>query len=240
MKIDIITIFPGMFDSVLNASILKRAVDKKKLKVKIHYLRDFAEGKHLQVDDSPYGGGCGMVMKLEPILKCLKSIRGAKKAKKLILTPAGSLFDQAAAVELSKEKQIVLLCGHYEGYDERVVKFFDGELSIGDYVLTGGELPAMVIVDAIARLIPGVLGNEDSAKQDSFMDGLLDCPHYTKPAVYKKMKVPEVLLSGNHKKINEWRRQEALERTRERRPALFKAKAGKEASKAENRKDGGI
>ncbi|MEI7903948.1 MAG: tRNA (guanosine(37)-N1)-methyltransferase TrmD [Candidatus Firestonebacteria bacterium] len=220
MKIDIITIFPEMFDSVLNASILKRAAQKKKLKARALNLRDFASGKHKNVDDTPYGGGCGMVMKIEPVIAALKSIRGYKKARKIIFTPAGRVFNQKKAVELSKEKHLILLCGHYEGYDERLVQFFDEEISIGDYVLTGGELPAMSVIDAVTRLLPGVLGNEDSAKQDSFMDGLLDYPHFTRPADWKGLKVPEVLLNGNHAKINEWRKKEAEKRTRERRPDL--------------------
>lgn len=221
MKIDIITIFPEMFDSILNASILKRAVKKKKLKVKILNLRDFAKGKHKNVDDAPYGGGCGMVMKIEPVVAALKSIIGYKKAKKVIFSPAGSTFNQKRAVEFAKEKHIIMLCGHYEGYDERIVQFFDEEISIGDYVLTGGELPAVSVIDAVTRLLPGVLGNEDSAKQDSFMEGLLDYPHYTRPAEWKGIKVPEVLLNGDHAKINEWRKKEAFKRTRERRPDLI-------------------
>ena len=205
MKIDIITIFPEMFDSILNASILKRAVKKKKLKVKILNLRDFAKGKHTNVDDAPYGGGCGMVMKIEPVVAALKSIIGYKKAKKVIFSPAGSTFNQKRAVEFAKEKHIIMLCGHYEGYDERIVQFFDEEISIGDYVLTGGELPAMILIDCISRQIPGVLGKYESLEEERVSSSEV----YTRPEILKykgkKYRVPKVLLSGNHKKIEEWK-----------------------------------
>ena len=226
MHVDIITIFPSMFDSVLSSSILKRAIEKGKLEVKVHNLRDYAEDKHNTTDDAPYGGGAGMVMKVEPIAKCLKDVEKKKKGFKILLTPAGKKFDQALAKKLAKKKNLIFVCGHYEGFDERVRDYIDEEISIGDYVLTGGEIPAMLIVDAVMRLLPGVLGNDESAKNESFMEGLLDYPHYTRPADYKGKKVPEVLLSGNHEKIAKWRSEEAFKLTKEKRPDLL-AKASK-------------
>jgi tRNA (guanine37-N1)-methyltransferase len=224
MHVDIITIFPSMFDSVLNSSILKRAVKKGKLRVTVNNLRDYAEEKHNTTDDAPYGGGAGMVMKVEPIAKCLKSIEKKKKGFKILLTPAGKKFDQKMAIKLAKKKNLILVCGHYEGFDERVKDYIDEEVSIGDFVLTGGEVPALVIIDAVARLLPGVLGNKESAKNESFMADILDYPHYTRPADYKGKKVPEVLLSGNHKAIAKWRSEEALKLTKEKRPDLLKEK----------------
>jgi tRNA (guanine37-N1)-methyltransferase len=213
-----------MFDSVLNSSILKRAVKKGKLRVTVNNLRDYAEEKHNTTDDAPYGGGAGMVMKVEPIAKCLKSIEKKKKGFKILLTPAGKKFDQKMAIKLAKKKNLILVCGHYEGFDERVKDYIDEEVSIGDFVLTGGEVPALVIIDAVARLLPGVLGNKESAKNESFMADILDYPHYTRPADYKGKKVPEVLLSGNHKAIAKWRSEEALKLTKEKRPDLLKEK----------------
>lgn len=224
MHVDIITIFPSMFDSVLNSSILKRAVKKGKLRVTVNNLRDYAEDKHNTTDDAPYGGGAGMVMKVEPIVKCLKSIEKKKKGFKILLTPAGKKFDQKMAIKLAKKKNLILVCGHYEGFDERVKDYIDEEVSIGDFVLTGGEVPALVVIDAVVRLLPGVLGNKESAKNESFMADFLDYPHYTRPADYKGKKVPEVLLSGNHKAIAKWRSEEALKLTKEKRPDLLKEK----------------
>ncbi|MCX5776848.1 MAG: tRNA (guanosine(37)-N1)-methyltransferase TrmD [Candidatus Firestonebacteria bacterium] len=224
MHVDIITIFPSMFDSVLNSSILKRAVKKGKLRVTVNNLRDYAEDKHNTTDDAPYGGGAGMVMKVEPIAKCLKSIEKKKKGFKILLTPAGKKFDQKMAIKLAKKKNLILVCGHYEGFDERVKDYIDEEVSIGDFVLTGGEVPALVVIDAVVRLLPGVLGNKESAKNESFMADFLDYPHYTRPADYKGKKVPEVLLSGNHKAIAKWRSEEALKLTKEKRPDLLKEK----------------
>lgn len=222
MNIEIITIFPKMFKSVFNTSILKRAIEKGKIKVKLHNLRDFTTDKHRSVDDASYGGGGGMVLKIEPLVRCLKKIESTnRKYRKILLTPVGEKFNQKKAVKLSKQENLVFICGHYEGIDERIRYFIDEEISIGDYVLTGGELAAMVIIDAVVRLLKGTLGNKDSAKNDSFMKGLLDFPHYTRPASFMKLKVPEVLLSGNHKEIEEWRRKESLRRTKERRPDLL-------------------
>ena len=233
MHVDVITIFPRMFDSVLGSSILKRAVEKGKLSVKVHNLRDYAEGRHQNTDDTPYGGGAGMVMKVEPIVKCLKAVEKKKKGFKILLTPAGKTFDQAMAKKLAKKKNIILVCGHYEGFDRRVADYVDEEVSIGDYVLTGGEIPAMAIVDAVTRLLPGVLGNAESIKNESFMENLLDYPHYTRPAVFKGKKVPEVLLSGNHALIEAWRKEEALKLTKKIRPDLLKSTAKKEVRKLE-------
>ncbi len=233
MQFDIVTIFPGMFASVLDSSILKRAAEKGKLLVKIHNLRDYAEGRHQNTDDTPYGGGAGMVMKVEPIVKCLKAVEKKKKGFKILLTPAGKTFDQAMAKKLAKKKNIILVCGHYEGFDRRVADYVDEEVSIGDYVLTGGEIPAMAIVDAVTRLLPGVLGNAESIKNESFMENLLDYPHYTRPAVFKGKKVPEVLLSGNHALIEAWRKEEALKLTKKIRPDLLKSTAKKEVRKLE-------
>lgn len=223
MIIDVITIFPEMFESVLNSSILKRAKHKGIIKINFFNPRDFTTDKHRTVDESPYGGGGGMVMKIEPLVKCLKKIVSLrKKTRKILLTPAGEAFNQKKAIELSKKKNIAFICGHYEGIDERIKNYIDEEISIGDYVLTGGELPAMVITDSIVRLLPGALGNESSAENESFMAGLLDFSHYTRPEKFEGYKVPKVLLSGNHKKIAEWRTEESLKRTKQRRPDLIR------------------
>ena len=222
MKIDVITIFPGMFESVLNSSILKRARQKGLIEIEFHNPRDFTVDKHRTVDEPPYGGGGGMVMKIEPLVKCLKKVVGLrKKAGIILLTPAGKRFNQKKAIELSKKKRLILICGHYEGIDERISYYIDEEISAGDYVLTGGELPAMAVIDAIARLLPGVLGNSDSVKHESFMGGVLDFPHYTRPEKFEGRRVPKVLLSGDHKKIAEWRRKESLKHTEQRRPDLI-------------------
>jgi tRNA (guanine37-N1)-methyltransferase len=224
MRVDILTIFPKMFDPVLNESIVKRARLKGKVKFYIHDLRDFTSDKHRKVDDRPFGGGSGMVMRVEPIFNCIQSIkRKAKDAKVILFTPQGRRLDQGKVKKLSKLKHLILICGHYEGVDERVrSKIADEEISIGDYVLTGGELPAMVLIDAIIRLIPGVLGDKNSLNFESFEGNLLEYPHYTRPAIFRKMDVPEVLLSGDHHKIEAWRRAQALKRTKERRPDLLK------------------
>jgi tRNA (guanine37-N1)-methyltransferase len=224
IRFDILTLFPEMFDSPFGFSILKRAAEKGLLETCLHNIRDFAEDKHRITDDAPYGGGGGMVMKVEPIDRALKSIVGERHNDLIVLlTPQGKPFNQACAEELSSYSRIVLVCGHYEGVDERVrTHLVDREISIGDYILTGGELSAMVVVEAVARLIPGVLGNNESASMDSFSDGLLEYPHYTRPADYKGMKVPEVLVSGNHREILGWRRRESLKRTALKRPDLLK------------------
>ncbi|WP_031515353.1 tRNA (guanosine(37)-N1)-methyltransferase TrmD [Desulfofalx alkaliphila] len=223
MRIDILTLFPEMFDGPINTSILKRARDNKIISINLHNIRDYSQNKHRTVDDTPYGGGAGMVMQAEPIFKAMEKLNQEGKAERVIMMcPQGRTFTQQMAKELAQEKHLVLLCGHYEGIDERVKeKLVTDEISIGDYVLTGGELPAMVVVDAVARMIPGVLGEMASAQQDSFYHGLLDHPHYTKPREYQGLSVPEVLLSGHHKNIDRWRRRQSLLRTLERRPDLL-------------------
>lgn len=224
IRFDILSLFPEMFDSPLNYSILRRAGEKGLLDVRLHNIRDYAQDRHRVTDDAPYGGGGGMVMKVEPIDRALSAIEGeGNRDPVILLTPQGELFTQTIAKDLSYCSRIILVCGHYEGVDERVrAHLIDRELSIGDYVLTGGELAAMVIVDAVSRLIPGVLGNDESAVTDSFSGGLLEYPHYTRPAEYRGWKVPDVLLSGNHREIDEWRRREALRRTQLKRPDLLK------------------
>jgi tRNA (guanine37-N1)-methyltransferase len=224
MQIDVITIFPKMFSAVLDESIIKRAQQKKKLKVNIIDLRDFSGDKHRKVDDRPFGGGPGMVMRAEPFYAAVEHIskKGKKRPKVVLLCPRGKPLTQKKCQEFAKEKHLVLLCGHYEGIDERVKKIVDAEVSVGDYVLTGGELPAMVLIDAITRLIPGVLGHADSNKSETFEGGLLEYPHYTRPAIFKEMKVPEILLSGDHKRIAVWRREQAVRITKKKRPDLLK------------------
>ena len=220
MIIDIVTLFPGMFDGFLNESIIKRAIADNLVTVNIINLRDFTLDKHKHVDDTPYGGGAGMVLKCQPMFDCLKSLKSID-TKTILMTPQGKTFSQNISLELSKEKHIILVCGHYEGFDERIRSKVDLELSIGDYVLTGGELPAMVISDSIIRLINGAI-KEESHMYDSFQNGLLEHPHYTKPAEYEGMSVPLVLINGNHKLIDEWRRKESLKNTYNKRPDLLK------------------
>ena len=211
MKIDILTLFPEMFDGFLNTSIIKRALDNKYVDIKVHNFRDYSQDKHKRVDDYPYGGGAGMVLMCEPIFRAIESLK-TKDAITIMLTPAGKLFKQEIAKDLSNKKHIILLCGHYEGFDERIKTIVDMELSIGEYVLTGGEVPAMAITDAITRLIPGVITKE-SLDSESFTDNLLDYPNYTRPEVFRGMKVPEVLLSGHHKNIEEYRKEERIKMT---------------------------
>ena len=229
MKIDVLTIFPGMFDAVLGESIIKRAQQKRKVSIKIHNLRDYANDKRRTVDDRPFGGGPGMVLKVEPIYKAVKHIldkNGTKKGKNskvILVTPQGKRFNQQMAKRLSKFNRLLLICGHYEGVDERVKKLLvDYEISIGDYILTCGELPVMVLIDSIVRLIPGVLGDEQSKLTESFENNLLEYPQYTRPTTFCGLEVPKILLSGNHNRIKEWRMQQALTRTRKRRPDLLK------------------
>lgn len=230
MRIDIITIFPGMFDYIFCESIIKRAQLKKKVEITVHDLRDYSpDKKHKKVDDRPFGGGSGMVMCVEPIanaveklMKKTRYLRGKKRV--ILLTPQGKQLNQRVAGRISRYKHIIMICGHYEGIDERLSKYFvDEEISIGDYVLTGGELPAMVLVDCVVRLLPGVLGDKNSLNFESFEGNLLEYPQYTRPAVFRGMKVPPVLLSGNHKKIEAWRKSEALKRTKKKRPDLLNA-----------------
>lgn len=222
MKIDYLTLFPQMFDGVLNQSILKRAQDKEMLQINTVDFRDFAENKHNQVDDYPFGGGQGMVLKPEPIFNAMKNIEKTENTRVILMCPQGRPFNQEIAQELSHSEHLVFICGHYEGYDERIRQHLvTDEISMGDYVLTGGELPAMVMTDAIVRLIPGVLGNQQSHEDDSFQDGLLEFPQYTRPRSYQDMNVPEVLLSGNHAHIDLWRHEQKLIRTWEKRPDLL-------------------
>jgi tRNA (guanine37-N1)-methyltransferase len=226
LNFDVLTLFPGMLEGPLNESILKRGRGKGLLNITVRNIRDYTEDKHKTADDSPYGGGAGMVLKPAPIFKAIEAIKAEHPGEPfltILLSPQGRLFDQQRAEELSGEtRRIILLCGHYEAIDERVIDaLVDEELSIGDYVLTGGELAALVVIDAVARLLPGVLGDEESAYRDSFGDGLLDHPHYTRPAEFLGRKVPDVLLSGNHADIDRWRRRESLKATLAKRPDLL-------------------
>lgn len=235
MRFDVLTVFPGMFSGPLTESILRRAQENGLIEVVVHDLRDYTTDRHRTTDDSPFGGGAGMVMLAEPIAAALEGVRRELpgiRPRVIALTPAGRRFDQSLARELAGEEWLILLCGHYEGIDERALALADEELSIGDYVLTGGELPAAVVIDAVARLLPGVLGDAASPVEESFDDGLLEYPQYTRPAVWRGQPVPEVLLSGNHAAIRRWRRKEALRRTWRRRPDLLQ---GRELSK-EDRK----
>lgn len=219
MRIDILTLFPDMFKNVFEESIVKRAQELGKLEINIVNFRDYTDDPHKKVDDTPYGGGAGMVLTCQPIFDCVNALK-TDETKVILLTPDGVLYKQKQAYDLSKEKHLIIISGHYEGFDERIRSICDLEISIGDYVLTGGEIASMVLVDSIARLIPGVI-IEESHINDSFNDNLLDYPTYTKPRIYNGMEVPEVLLSGDHKKIKEYREQESLKRTLERRPDLL-------------------
>lgn len=226
MLIDIITLFPEMFAGVFGESIIKRAVEKNILTIRFTQLRDFAFDKHRQVDDSPFGGGAGMVLKPEPVYRAVRDVLSKSDenfSRKIIITdPSGEVFTQSKAKELAALDQIIFVCGHYEGFDARIYDLADELISIGDYVLTGGELPAMVIVDAVARMLPNVLGSAESAVTDSFFDGMLGYPQYTRPREFEGKVVPEVLLSGNHAEIKKWREEQALNLTRLRRPDLIK------------------
>ena len=219
MKIDILTLFPEMFETIFSYSIIKRAIDEKKVEIEIHNFRDYSKDSHHKVDDTPYGGGCGMVLTCQPIFDCVESLK-TQNSKVILLTPDGLPYKQKVAYELSKEKHLILICGHYEGFDDRIRTLCDYEISIGDYVLTGGELASMVLTDSIVRLLPGVI-EEESHKNDSFNNNLLDYPTYTKPRVFRGMEVPSVLLSGDHKKIAEYRLQESMKKTKEKRPDLL-------------------
>ena len=226
MRIDMVTIFPEMFAGPFGDSITKRAVDKGILDIHFTNFRDFAEDKHHHVDDSPFGGGAGMVLKPEPMYKAVRdvlarTIEYAENRRVLIMDPSGPTFNQAKAKELAQYDQLVFICGHYEGFDARIYKLADEAISIGDFVLTGGELPAMVITDAVSRMLPGVLGHEESAPTDSFYEGLLEFPQYTRPREFEGMEVPEVLLNGDHAKIRQWRREQSLLVTQKYRPDLL-------------------
>lgn len=223
MQIDIITIFPELFTPFLKTSIIKRAQEKKRVKIYVHNLRDFTSDKHKKVDDRPFGGGPGMVMTPQPLFDAIKKIKGKKKAKVVLLCPSGKTLTQTMAKGLAKSKNLILICGHYEGIDERVREYMvDESISIGDYVLTGGEIPAMVLVDCLTRLVPGVLGREESLVDESFEQNLLEYPQYTRPANFRGKKVPNVLLSGHHEAIKKWRVRESLSRTKKYRPDLLK------------------
>jgi tRNA (guanine37-N1)-methyltransferase len=224
MRIDILTLFPEMFESPLSCSIIKRAQDSGVVEIALTDIRNFSTDSYRKVDDKPYGGGPGMVMMPGPVFECFEHVQklSEEKGRVILLTPQGERFDQAKARRLSGEKRLILIAGKYEGFDERIRTGLGAEqISVGDYVLSGGELAAMVIIDAIVRLLDGALGDEDSAKNDSFSEGLLEYPQYTRPEVFRGMKVPEILLSGDHAKIAEWRRRQALERTEKWRPDLL-------------------
>lgn len=219
MKIDILTLFPNMFTGFINESIIKRAINNNLVEINVHNIRDYSPFKNKQVDDYPFGGGPGMVLMCEPIFNAIESLR-KENTKVIMLTPSGEVFNQKVATRLSKFEHIILLCGHYEGFDERIKTIVDMEISIGDYILTGGEIPAIAITDTIVRLIPGVINNE-SLDSESFNDNLLDYPVYTRPEVFRDMKVPEVLLSGHHANIEKYRKEEQLRITKERRKDLL-------------------
>lgn len=226
MNFDVLTLFPQFFDGFIQHSIIGRAVDKGTIKINPINIRDFAKNKHKQADDYPYGGGAGMVMLPQPLADSIKYALSKYEDFKppvIYMSPQGKVFNQKMAAELSKEKALIFLCGHYEGIDQRIIdKYVDMEVSVGDYVLTGGELPSMIMIDAVARLIPGVLGSFDSVSEESHTDGLLEYPHYTRPQEFEGMSVPDVLLSGNHKEIEKWRRYESIRNTFLKRPDLLK------------------
>ena len=223
IRFDVLSIFPEMLVSPLSFSLLKKAQEKGLLSVNLHDIRNWAEDKHKMTDDAPYGGGCGMVMKVEPVEKALAAVKSSiENLLVVLMTPQGETFNQNIAAELAKKEQIIIICGRYEGVDERIREHLvDREISIGDYILTGGELSALVVIDAVSRLVPGVLGNEESLVSESFSSGLLEYPQYTRPAEYKGWKVPDVLASGNHAEIELWKKKESLQRTYKRRPDLL-------------------
>lgn len=221
MRIDILTLFPEMFQGVLHTSMLGRAEEKGILEFRAHNIRDWSANKHHNTDDYAFGGGAGMVMMAQPVFDCMEAVLAGGSARRILMTPRGRQLTPGLARELALEPRLVILAGHYEGLDERISELIDDEISIGDYVLTGGELPAMVLIDCVSRFIPGVLGCSESAEDESFSDGLLEYPQYTRPADFRGRKVPEVLLNGNHAEIAKWRRQQALLKTRRMRPDLL-------------------
>ncbi|MEW9108568.1 MAG: tRNA (guanosine(37)-N1)-methyltransferase TrmD [Cytobacillus gottheilii] len=224
MKIDVLTLFPEMFEGVFGHSILKKAAEQKAAQYNVVNFRDYADNKHKTVDDYPYGGGAGMVLKPQPIFDAVEDVKSSSEAKSrvVLLCPQGERYNQKKAEELAAEEHLIFICGHYEGYDERIREHIvTDEISIGDFVLTGGELGAMVIIDSVVRLLPGVLGNQESHQKDSFSTGMLEHPHYTRPADFRGLKVPDVLVSGNHAHIEEWRVKQSLKRTYTRRPDLL-------------------
>ena len=227
MRIDILTLFPEMFHNVLGESIMKIAGEKELVNFNLHNIRDYSNDKHRCVDDKPYGGGAGMVMKPEPVFNAVEAVEAQDdvESTKILLTPQGETLNQEIADDLSKKARLMIICGHYEGFDERIRSGIDvREISIGDYVLTGGEIPAMVVIDSVVRLVPGVLGGNSSLQDESFVNRHLEYPQYTRPAEFRGMKVPEILKSGHHTKIEEWRTKEAITRTQERRPDLLEDK----------------
>jgi len=221
LRIDILTLFPEMFDGVLSASMLGRAQANGLIDIRVHNIRDHTDNKHKKAADYPFGGGAGLVMMAQPIYDCMDAVLEGGTARRILMTPRGRTLNQKIAKELSQEDRLILLCGHYEGVDERVMEIIDDEISVGDYVLTGGELPAMVLVDCVSRLIPGVLGSEDSAADESFSEDLLEYPQYTRPASFRGMDVPEILLNGHHAKIQAWRKEQARLKTALNRPDLL-------------------
>lgn len=235
MRFDVLSIFPEMLQSPLSYSLLKKAQEKGLINICLHDIRHWAEDKHKMTDDAPYGSGCGMVMKVEPVERALEEIKNQTLNPLVVLmTPQGEIFNQKVASQLTRERQIIIICGRYEGVDERIREHLaDRELSIGDYILTGGELSALVLIDAVSRLLPGVLGNDNSALSESFSQSLLEYPQYTRPAEYKGWRVPEILLSGNHAQIESWRKRESLKKTYKRRPDLLE-KADLSAEDREN------
>ena len=220
MRIDVLTLFPEMFTGVISSSIIKRAIDNNKIEINLHNFRDYSKDIHHKVDDTPYGGGCGMILTCQPIFDCVNDLKDDESTV-ILLTPDGTPYKQGIANNLVKLKHLIIICGHYEGFDDRIRSICDMEISIGDYVLTGGEIPAMVLIDSVTRLIDGVI-NKESYQNDSFYNGVLDYPQYTKPREYNGLKVPDVLLSGNHKEIEKYRIETALEKTRTRRCDLLK------------------
>lgn len=229
-QFDIITIFPEMFESPFGESILKRAQDQELLNINLHDLRKYAIDKHRKTDDHPFGGGVGLIMNVDPIVRAIEAIKETKpRARSILLSPGGKSFNQKMAWELSREEDLIFVCGRYEGVDERVLNFVDDAISIGDYVMAGGEIPAMVLIEAISRLIPNVVGDESSLVEESFESNRLEYPQYTKPREFRGLKVPDILLSGHHKKIQDWQLEEALKKTAEIRPDLL----GKEAEQAD-------
>ena len=226
-QFDIITVFPGIFESPFSESILKRAQDKELLNINLHDLRKYTLDKHRKTDDYPFGGGVGLIMNVDPIVRAIEAGKETRPgARSILLSPGGNVFNQKMAWELSREENLIFVCGRYEGVDERVLNFVDDAISIGDYVMAGGEIPAMVLIEAISRLIPNVVGDESSLLEESFEANRLECPQYTKPREFRGLKVPDVLLSGHHKEIQDWQLKEALKKTAEIRPDLLDKKTG--------------
>ncbi len=236
MRVDVLTLFPEMFSSVLGSSILGRAINNELLSVYVHNIRDYSDNKHRKADDYPFGGGSGLVMMAQPIYACVEAVQGIEPARRILLSPRGKPLNTKLAQELALEKRLLLLCGHYEGVDERVMDIIDEEISIGDYVLTGGELPAMVLIDCVSRHIPGVLGSINSTEEESFCDTLLEYPQYTRPAEIYGKSVPEILLSGHHENIQAWRKAQAVLKTQAVRPELLRELHLSKIERAELRK----